>query len=93
MLPLAELKKISIRKVPYGQKIFARFLGFNYRFPARTHLDIEGWENIPNEPCFLAMNHTDRYNYWPFQYELARIKKQYTCTWVKAKYFLADVKI
>ena len=87
MLPLSELKKISIRKVPYGQKIFAKYLAVNYRFPPRTHIEVEGWENIPDEPCYLAMNHTDSYNYWPFQYELACRKNQYTCTWVKAKYF------
>jgi len=33
------------------------------------------------------MNHTDRYNYWPFQYWLWRHEKRFTATWVKGKYY------
>jgi hypothetical protein len=33
------------------------------------------------------MNHTDRYNYWPFQYSLWRKLGRYTATWVKGKYY------
>lgn len=81
------LKSLYMRKNPIAQKIFAKMLAFSYRFPSKTEIIVEGWENIPAEPCFLAMNHTDRYNYWPFQYALAKQLQQYTCTWVKAKYF------
>jgi hypothetical protein len=31
------------------------------------------------------MNHTDRFNYWPFQYKLWRAHGRYTATWVKGK--------
>jgi hypothetical protein len=33
------------------------------------------------------MNHTDRYNYWPFQYRLWRPHQRFTATWVKGKYY------
>ena len=33
------------------------------------------------------MNHTDRYNYWPFQYTLWRRQNRFTATWVKGKYY------
>lgn len=81
------LKSIKIRKNPIAQKAFAKVLGVSYAFPSKTHIIVEGWENIPDTPCFLAMNHTDRFNYWPFQYMLAKTRNEYTCAWVKAKYF------
>ena len=81
------LKSITIRKNPIAQKAFAKVLGFSYTFPSKTNIIVEGWENIPDTPCFLAMNHTDRFNYWPFQYMLSKMRNQYTCAWVKAKYF------
>ena len=81
------LKSIKIRKNPIAQKLFAKVLAVSYTLPTKTNIIVEGWENIPDRPCFLAMNHTDRFNYWPFQYMLATRKDQYTCAWVKAKYF------
>ena len=81
------LQSIHIRKNPIAQKVFAKILGVSYTLPTKTNIVVEGWENIPDEPCFLAMNHTDRFNYWPFQYMLSKTKQEYTCTWVKAKYF------
>ena len=81
------LQSIDIRQNPIAQKIFANILAVSYTVPRKTNIIVEGWENIPETPCFLAMNHTDRYNYWPFQYMLAKKLDQYTCTWVKAKYF------
>ena len=36
----------------------------------------------------FALNHTDRYNYWPFQFELwRRDHERMTMAWVKAKYY------
>jgi 1-acyl-sn-glycerol-3-phosphate acyltransferase len=46
---------------------------------------LEGAERMPDEPVLFAMNHTDRYNYWPFQYRLWRTRDQFTATWVKGK--------
>lgn len=87
MISHSLLESISIRKNPIAQKLFAKVLALSYTLPTKTNIVVEGWENIPEEPCFLAMNHTDRYNYWPFQYALSKEKNQFTCTWVKAKYF------
>ena len=81
------LQSIKLRKNPVAQKLFAKVLGFSYAFPSKTNIIVEGWENIPDRPCFFAMNHTDRFNYWPFQYMLCKTRDQYTCAWVKAKYF------
>jgi 1-acyl-sn-glycerol-3-phosphate acyltransferase len=37
---------------------------------------------------FFALNHTDRFNYWPFQYAMYRYGGfRYTTAWVKAKYY------
>jgi len=36
----------------------------------------------------FAMNHTDRFNYWPFQYKLLKMREfPFTTVWVKAKYY------
>jgi hypothetical protein len=37
------------------------------------------------------MNHTDRYNYWPFQYELWRMHYPFTTVWAKGKYYRSKV--
>jgi hypothetical protein len=37
------------------------------------------------------MNHTDRYNYWPFQYELWRRHYPFTTVWAKGKYYRSKV--
>ena len=70
------LQSIHIRKNPIAQKVFAKILGVSYTLPTKTNIVVEGWENIPDEPCFLAMNHTDRFNYWPFQYMLSKTKQE-----------------
>ncbi|HBB16413.1 MAG TPA: hypothetical protein DCZ97_05190 [Syntrophus sp. (in: bacteria)] len=46
-------------------------------------------ERIPRgENVIFAMNHTDRFNYWPFQYKLFKTKEYpFTTVWVKAKYY------
>lgn len=66
----------------------APLLGLDYRFPRRTTIEVEGLERIPQDrSVFLAMNHTDRYNYWPLQYFMHRQGLRYTATWVKGKYY------
>jgi 1-acyl-sn-glycerol-3-phosphate acyltransferase len=64
------------------------FLRLVFNVPRKTEIVIEGLENIPSDrTVFYAMNHTDKYNYWPFQYELWRKRGRFTATWVKGKYF------
>ncbi len=59
----------------------------------RLKIVFEGVENIPSTPVIFAMNHTDRYNYWPFQFHLwtlgkqGRVRYPFTATWVKGKYY------
>jgi 1-acyl-sn-glycerol-3-phosphate acyltransferase len=88
MLDLERLQRIDLSSEPIGQKLMgALVLGPNYELPPRVRIDVERYENLPDEPVILAMNHTDRYNYWPFQYRLWRDFQRYTSTWVKGKYY------
>src|SRR5690606_9766442 len=41
----------------------------------------------PRTPVIFAMNHTDRYNYFPFQVYIWKNASRYTATWVKGKYY------
>ncbi|MCA9601575.1 MAG: 1-acyl-sn-glycerol-3-phosphate acyltransferase [Myxococcales bacterium] len=63
----------------------------NFAFLPGVDIRFEGLENLPDEPVVFAMNHTDRYNYWPFQYTLWRKTGRFTATWVKGKYFEGKV--
>jgi len=73
-----------------GQQLVAALLLFpNYRIFANVDIQIENIERIPrDENVIFAMNHTDRFNYWPFQYKLWSMKSfSYTTVWVKGKYY------
>ena len=88
MLDLPRLERIRLRPVPWGQRIFAPMLATGFHFPPRTTIRVEGLERIPQDrSVFLAMNHTDRYNYWPLQWKLHQQGLRYTATWVKGKYY------
>ena len=89
MLDLERLRRIKLSREPLGQRIVANLLLLpDYTFPRRTEIVLEGAHNLPSEgPTFLAMNHTDRYNYWPLQYRLYREGLGFTATWVKGKYY------
>ncbi len=89
MLDLDRLKHLSIRKTPWGQLTMANLvLSVDYRLPRKTEIIFEGLEHFPRDrPVFIAMNHTDRYNYWPFQYRLYREGCGFTAAWVKGKYY------
>lgn len=88
MLDLPRLHAISLHTRPVGQVLVAELgLRWDYLLPRRTEIVLEGVENLPNRPVFLAMNHTDRYNYWPFQYAMYRRGLRFTATWVKGKYY------
>jgi 1-acyl-sn-glycerol-3-phosphate acyltransferase len=90
MINLERLNRINLHTTPLGQKIVATaFLMPNYNWPGhKTEIILEGKENLPqNGGAIFVMNHTDRYNYWPFQYKLWREKFGFTATWVKGKYY------
>lgn len=79
---------IQLTARPRIQRFIAwSLLAPNYELPPRVRIDVEGLDTLPDEPVLLAMNHTDRYNYWPFQYALYRRKNRFTATWVKGKYY------
>ncbi len=90
MLTLDVFDDITLSKKPWGQiAVAAGLLMPNYHFPpTRTEIAVEGEKHLQlDEPVIFAMNHTDRYNYWPFQYRLWRSFGEYTTTWVKGKYY------
>lgn len=93
MLDLDRLKRVKLSSVPRGQQVMANLvLGPDYQFPRRTQIILEGTDKLPGHPVVFAMNHTDRYNYWPFQYKLYRAGLGFTATWVKGKYYEKDRK-
>jgi 1-acyl-sn-glycerol-3-phosphate acyltransferase len=84
------LKSLPLQSKPYYQIAFGYGVIMpNYNLPPRTSITIEGLDRIPdNQPVVFALNHTDRYNYFPFQYKLWREGfPRYTSTWVKGKYY------
>jgi len=88
VLDLARLRRIHLAAKPPGQRLFAKALAVDYRLPRRTEIIVEGLDRIPQDrSVFLAMNHTDRYNYWPLQYHMHTCGLRYTATWVKGKYY------
>jgi 1-acyl-sn-glycerol-3-phosphate acyltransferase len=90
MLDLNRLKKLRLHRRPFGQILLAdTIMRADYRWPRRTEIVLEGLGNIPSDrPVFFAMNHTDRYNYWPFQFQMYQLGlPRFTATWVKGKYY------
>lgn len=88
MLDLPRLQRIQLNPRPRFQRVIAlSFLAPNYNLPPRVRITLEGLHRLPRRPVIFAMNHTDRYNYWPFQYALWRQAGRYTCVWVKGKYY------
>lgn len=84
------LSQLSLGSPPYGQIILG--YGFNlpnFRFPPRTKITINNQGKIPaDHPVIFAMNHTDRFNYFPFLHRLWSIDHpRYTVTWIKGKYY------
>src|SRR4030042_5958238 len=90
MIDIEYLQKIRLVSKPFGQLIVANLLLFpNYHLFAKVDIRIENIERIPRgENVIFAMNHTDRFNYWPFQYKMLKLKAYpFTPVWVKAKYY------
>lgn len=87
MLDLARLERLKLVRRPFSQRFLGWFLGVNYKRLPGIELEIEDLGRIPDSPVIFAMNHTDRYNYWPFQYLLWQRLDRFTTTWVKGKYY------
>lgn len=83
MLNLGLYDQVRLHLRPPAQRLIADgFLRFDYR---KVDLKTEGLEKIPKHAVIYAMNHTDNFNYWPFQYAMHKAAKRYTATWVKGK--------
>jgi len=93
MLTIDMLREIELCTRPKAQMAVAQFLRANYAFPpTRTSITLEGLDRIPSRGrIYLAMNHTDRFNYFPFQLRMWRLRDEFTATWVKGKYYNNDV--
>jgi 1-acyl-sn-glycerol-3-phosphate acyltransferase len=89
MLDLHRLNRIVLSPAPLFQRFVATtLLTPNYKTPPGVRIEFEGFENVPRgENVIYAMNHTDRYNYWPLQYAQWRRHGRFTATWVKGKYY------
>ena len=90
MIDIEYLKKITVVSKPFAHKVIANLLLWpNYHLFANVDIKIENMERIPrDESVIFAMNHTDRFNYWPFQYKLLRAREfPFTTVWVKGKYY------
>ncbi len=87
MLDLPLLERLSLVRRPLSQRVMGRLLAVNYHWLPGVAIEIEQPERIPATPVLFAMNHTDRYNYFPFQYQLWRRFDRFTATWVKGKYY------
>ncbi|MGE0494660.1 MAG: lysophospholipid acyltransferase family protein [Vulcanimicrobiota bacterium] len=88
MLDLQWLREFHFGRRPWGQLFIARvLLELDFR-RSHTHIVLEGAENLPSDGgAFLAMNHTDRFNYMPFMYKLDRLSLPPAAPWVKGKYY------
>lgn len=92
MIDTQHLDTIKLRSFSTVQVLIGRLLLIpNYHLFSRVKIVIENYENIPkDETVIFALNHTDRYNYWPFQYKMWRQGKDklpQTTTWVKGEYY------
>jgi 1-acyl-sn-glycerol-3-phosphate acyltransferase len=87
MLDIPRIKRIQLSRYPLTQRITGWILLLNLRLLPGIHTRFEFAERLPPEPVIFAMNHTDRYNYFPFQVHLWRTYGRFTATWVKGKYY------
>ncbi len=91
-LDLDRLDGIRLSGSPRFQRVVARtLLEPSYEWGGRVSVTLEGAERVPDEPVIFAMNHTDRFNYWPFQLYWWKRHDRYTATWVKGKYYESRV--
>ena len=87
MLNLRRIESIRLNTRPQLQIATGYLLLANYRWLPGVDIRLEDEDRIPDEPVIFAMNHTDRYNYFPFQVEIWQQLNRFTATWVKGKYY------
>ena len=87
MLDIPRLERIELSRYPLAQKVVGSILLLNRGLIPGFETLVENPDRIPKEPVIFAMNHTDRYNYFPFQLWLWRELDRFTAVWVKGKYY------
>lgn len=89
MLTPELMRSIRLTPRPRVQRLLARgLIGPMFHLPGRrVDIRVEGLDRIPQGRVFLAMNHTDRYQNFPFQYRLMKDRDMYAATWAKGKYY------
>lgn len=90
MLDIPRMNRIRLSARPIPQRAVAMGWirpNYEWRLGKKVEIVFENAERLPDHPVIFAMNHTDRYNYFPFQYRLYRELGRYTATWVKGKYY------
>jgi len=87
MLDIQRIQRIRLDRYPKMQRLTGTILLLNHRLLPGIRTRFENAERLPPEPVIFAMNHTDRYNYFPFQLHLWRTYNRFTATWVKGKYY------
>ena len=87
MLDIQRLQRIRLSRRPLAQRAVGQLLRLNYGLLPGVPIEFEHAERIPAQPVIYAMNHTDRYNYFPFQVYIWQHFDRFTATWVKGKYY------
>jgi 1-acyl-sn-glycerol-3-phosphate acyltransferase len=88
MITFERLENIRLSAQPVSHRILGQsFLKACYDAGGRVDITVHNRERFPDKPVVIAMNHTDRYNYWPLQYWMYKHMRRYTATWVKGKYY------
>ncbi len=87
MLDIPRLHRIRLVKRPSVQVLTGHMLTLNYGYLPGIELEFEDDDRLPDERVIFAMNHTDRYNYFPFQHRLWKKHNRFTASWVKGKYY------
>ncbi len=88
MLDLPRLDRIRLSEKPFFQDLTAWLIVLNYDWiPGGVDIEFEHLDRVPDEKVIFAMNHTDRYNYFPFLHHFWTLQRRYMATWVKGKYY------
>jgi 1-acyl-sn-glycerol-3-phosphate acyltransferase len=87
MLDLPRLHRIRLTEKPFFQDLTAWLIVVNYSWFPGVEIDFEHLDRVPDDKVIFAMNHTDRYNYFPFLHHFWSLRRRYMATWVKGKYY------
>ena len=88
MLTPSELRRVPLSRRPVGQRLLADLYVRPTYALRGVDVVVEGMEQLLSpDPFIVAMNHTDRYNYFALQVELHHRHGRYLASWVKGKYY------